>query len=216
MGIGGGSNKAAKAAQQQEAARQAGIANAVNQINSVYDSPQRQQQYADFQKALQAYNLQQLNQQKTDADRQLNFAMARQGLTGGSADADASANLARSYNQGVLKSQQQAASAAANLQSADQQQKQQLIGLAQSGLDATSAANQALAGLRTNLQAAQAQAQAQGLGDMFSGLAQLYDYSQQAKNNQRLLVTPNGTGLYGMELNYQMPSNAPGYLAIGR
>lgn len=216
MGIGGGSNKAAKAAQQQEAARQAGITNAVNQINSVYGSPQRQQQYADFQKALQAYNLQQLNQQKTDADRQLNFAMARQGLTGGSADADASANLARSYNQGVLKSQQQAASAAANLQSADQQQKQQLIGLAQSGLDATSASNQALAGLQTNLQAAQAQAQAQGLGDMFSGLAAYYNNSDQAKQLRQLLGGQQVNGLYGMELNYQMPTNAPGYLAIGR
>ncbi len=216
MGIGGGSNKAAKAAQQQEAARQAGITNAVNQINSIYSSPQRQKQYTDFQDALQGYNMQQLNQQKVDADRNLNFAMARQGLTGGSADADASANLARSYNQGVLKSQQQAASAAANLQSADQQQKQQLIGLAQSGLDATSASNQALAGLQTNLQAAQAQAQAQGLGDMFSGLAAYYNNSDQAKQLRQLLGGQQVNGLYGMELNYQMPTNAPGYLAIGR
>ncbi len=216
MGIGGGSNKAAKAAQQQEAARQAGITNAVNQINSIYSSPQRQKQYTDFQDALQGYNMQQLNQQKVDADRNLNFAMARQGLTGGSADADASANLARSYNQGVLKSQQQAASAAANLQSADQQQKQQLIGLAQSGLDATSASNQALAGLQMNLQAAQAQAQAQGLGDMFSGLAAYYNNSDQAKQLRQLLGGQQVNGLYGMELNYQMPTNAPGYLAIGR
>lgn len=216
MGIGGGSNKAAKAAQQQEAARQAGITNAVNQINSIYSSPQRQKQYTDFQNAMQGYNLQQLNQQKVDADRNLNFAMARQGLTGGSADADASANLARSYNQGVLKSQQQASSAAANLQGADQQQKQQLIGLAQSGLDATSASNQALAGLQTNLQAAQAQAQAQGLGDMFAGLAAYYNNSDAAANNRRLLINPGINGEYGMMMNYQMPTNAPGYLAIGR
>lgn len=212
----GGGGNAAAAAQQQEQARQTGIANATAKINSIYGSPQRQQQYSDFEKAIQSYNLNQLNQQKTDADRQLNFAMARQGLTGGSADADASANLMRQYNEGVLKSAQGASSAAANLKTADQAQKQQLIGLAQSGLDASSAANQATTGMQTNLDTAMAQGESQGLGDMFGALASYYDQANQAKQLRGLLSGQQVSGLYGMQTNYQMPTNTPGALAIGR
>lgn len=212
----GGGGNAAAAAQQQEQARQAGIANATAKINAIYGSPARQQQYGDFEKAIQSYNLNQLNQQKTNADRQLNFAMARQGLTGGSADADASANLTRQYNEGVLKGQQGAASAAAGLKSQDQAQKQQLIGLAQSGLDATSAANQATTGMQTNLDSAMAQSESQGLGDMFGGLASYYDQSNQAKQLRGLLSGQQTNGLYGMQTNYQMPANSAGALALGR
>lgn len=212
----GGGGNAAAAAQQQEQARQTGIANATAKINSIYGSPQRQQQYGDFEKAIQSYNLNNLNQQKTIADRQLNFAMARQGLTGGSADADSSANLTRQYNEGVLKSQQGAASAAAGLKTQDQAQKQQLIGLAQSGLDATSAANQATTGMQTNLDSAMAQGESQGLGDMFGGLASYYNNADQAAQMRNLLSGRQMTGLYGMQMNYQMPANSAGALALGR
>lgn len=208
----GGGGSAAKAAQQQEAARQAGITQAVGQINSIYGSPQRQQQYTDFQNAMQAYNLNQLDKQKTDADRNLNFALARQGLTGGSADADASANLAKDYNQGVLKSEQAASSAASQLQAQDQAQKQQLIGLAESGLDATSASNQALTGLQTNLANAMAQGQAQDLGDMFSGLANYYTNSQQADAYRKSLNGTQTYGLFGPTLNGQYIG--PGSLSV--
>lgn len=211
----GGGGDAANAAQQQEYQRQAGIKRSVDKINGIYGGADRQQQYGDFEKAMQAYNLDQVNQQKVDADRQLNFAMARQGLTGGSADADASARLMRDYNKGVLKGQQAASSAAAGLKAQDQAQKQQLIGLAQSGLDATTAANQSLTGMRTNLEQAMAQGQAQGLGDLFGGLATYYDAANQAEQLRGLLSGQQTNGLYGMQTNYQMPANAPGALALG-
>lgn len=211
----GGGGNASKAAQQQEAQRQAGVRRSVDQINQIYGSPARQQQYDDFEHAMQAYNLTQLDKQKTDADRNLNFALARQGLTGGSADVDASANLARQYNEGVLKSERAASGAAAGLRTQDQQSKQSLIGLAQSGLDATTASQQALLNQRAALDNAMAQGQAASLGDLFGGLASYYDQSNQARQLRDLLSGQQTNGLYGMQTNYQMPANAPGALALG-
>lgn len=207
----GGGGNAAKAAQQQEAQRQAGVQSSIGKINSIYGSPERQQQYSDFEKAIQDFNLNKLDQQKVDADRQLNFALARQGVTGGSADVDASANLARQYNEGVLKSEQAASSAASGLRAQDQQSKQALIGLAESGLDATTSSQQALTGLQTNLENAMAQGQSASLGDLFSGLASYYDQSNQATQLRQLLQQKGTTGLYGSNQQYA----GPGSLAIG-
>lgn len=192
----GGANKAAKAAQQQDAARQAGIQNAIGQINAIYNSPQRQQQYDDFQRAIQQRNLLQLNQQQTIANRNLNFAMARSGMTGGSADADSAATQERLYNEGLLKGQNAAMQAAASLRASDQQSKQNLIALAESGLDATNASNQALDSLRSNIQSSMAQSVAQDIGDAFAGLGSYFADSQRAKQMRQVLVNPTPNGLY--------------------
>lgn len=207
MCLGGGSNKAADAANQAEAQRQANIQQSIGQINSVYASPQRQQQYADFSNALQQSNLQQLNQQQVDANRNLNFAMARQGLTGGSADADSAARQERLYNQALLKGQQSADSAAAQLRAQDQQSKQGLISLAESGLSATDASNQALETMQANIQNAQAQAAQQSLGDAFSGLGDYFAQSQNAANARRLLANPTGQGLFSPNTPYTGPGS---------
>lgn len=208
----GGGGNAAQAAQQQEAQRQAGITNAVSQINGIYGSPARQQQYGDFQKAIQGYNLNQLNEQNKTANRNLNFSMARQGLTGGSADADAAAMQEHLYNQGVLKSEQSASQAAAALKQSDQQSKQQLIGLAESGLDATSAQAQGLASLQANIQNAMGQAETQNIGDAFGGLGDYFANSQKAAQMRQLYIDPSTYGLFG-----SMPQNPYGLggLAIG-
>jgi hypothetical protein len=207
----GGGGDAAKAAQQQEAQRQAGITNAIGQIHSIYASPERQQQYTDFQNALQQRNLLALNKQQADANRNLNFAMARQGLTGGSADADSAAQQERLYNEGLLKGNEAATSAAAQLRASDQQQKQNLIGLAESGLDATSAANQGLESMQTTIQNAMANAQAQDIGDAFSGLGSYFQNSQQAAQYRKLLQNPSGQGLFSPTTPYTGPGSMGGY-----
>lgn len=200
--MGGGGGNAAQAASDQEAARQKGIQQSVAQINSIYDSPERQQQYTDFGKAQQAYNLYQLNQQNTIANRNLNFSMARSGLTGSSADADAAAMQEQEYNTADLKGQQQALASAAALKQEDQQSKSSLIGLAESGLDATSASVQGLDSLRANIQNAQAQGQASDIGTAFSGLGSYFANSEKAKQLQQMQVNPYTYGLYGQQTPY--------------
>lgn len=207
----GGGGNAAKAAQQQEAQRQAGIQQAIGQVNAAFDNPARQAQYTNLQNAVQAQNLLQLNQQQTEANRNLNFAMARQGLTGGSADADAAATQERLYNQGVLRGQQAASQAAAALRTADQQSKQNLIGLAESGLDATSAANQGLESMQANIENAMAQAQGQDIGNAFSGLGSYFQNSAQAKQYRNLLQNPSGQGLFTPNTTYSGPGATGGF-----
>lgn len=192
----GSSNKAAKAAQEQQAQQQANIQAAIGQINSIYSSPSRQQQYTDLQNAVTQRNLQSLNQQQQDANRNLNFAMARQGLTGGSADADASARQEQLYNQGVLNATQAGQQASSGLQAADQQSKNSLIGLAESGLSATDASNQALDALQANAQNAQSQATAQSVADAFGGLGSYFTNSTNAAAVRNALQNPSGQGLF--------------------
>lgn len=203
----GSSNKAAKAAQEQQAQQQANIQAAIGQINSIYSSPSRQQQYTDLQNAVTQRNLQSLNQQQTDANRNLNFAMARQGLTGGSADADASARQEQLYNQGVLNATQAGQQASSSLQAADQQSKNSLIGLAESGLSATDASNQALDALQANAQNAQSQATAQSVADAFGGLGDYFTNSVNASQRRQLLQNPSGQGLFSPNQIYTGPGS---------
>ncbi|MFN6999482.1 MAG: ABC1 kinase family protein [Elioraea tepidiphila] len=92
----------------------------------------------------------QLTQQQRDAERGTRFALARSGLSLGSADADAAAELQRLFNEGLLESERRAQSAGAQLKNADEQSRLSLIGMAQSGLDATTASQQALSQLQAN------------------------------------------------------------------
>lgn len=203
----GGGGNAAKAAQEQEAQRQAGIQQAIGQINSIYGSPERQQQYTDFGNALQQKNLLELNQQQVDANRGLNFAMARQGLTGGSADADSAATQERLYNTALLKGQQSALAAASGLRQQDQQSKQNLIGLAESGLNATASSTQALDSLQANIQNAMASAKAQDIGQAFSGLGDYFANSQQAGKLRQMSVNPTTNGLFSSNTPYSGPGS---------
>lgn len=178
------SNKAQKAAEQQEKQRQAGIDSTTQQINALFDSTDRQQQITDYGKAMQDYYLQDLNRQKGDADRNLTFALARSGLTGGSRQVDANRRLGEDYQRGILEAERKAQGAQADLRGADEQSRLNLTSLAQSGLSATNAATQAAARMRTDLQAGMADAKANALGDFFGDVATVNANSQAAKEKR--------------------------------
>lgn len=184
MGTSSGSNKAQKAAEQQEKARQAGIDSTTQQINALFDSADRQQQITDFGKAMQDYYLQDLNRQKGDADRNLTFALARSGLTGGSRQVDANRRLGEDYQRGILEAERRAQGAQADLRGADEQSRLNLTSLAQSGLSATNAATQAAATMRTNLQAGMGSMKSDALGDFFGDVSQINANSQAAKEKR--------------------------------
>lgn len=177
----GGSNSAAKQAQANEDARNAQIANSTSQINGIFDNPARTGQYNQLAKDTTSYYTQQLNDQKAINDRGLKFAMARNGQTGGSVQTDLGAQAGKDYLKGVLEATRRGQAAGASLQSQDEQSRANLIGAAQGGLDATSAASQAASALRSNLQAGQANSTANAFGDAFGDFATIYQKSQDAK-----------------------------------
>lgn len=182
---GGGSNDAQRAAERAEAERQARIREATARINAAFDNPNRAQERTDFFNATRAYNMDDLNRQKSDADRNLKFAMARSGLTGGSTAIDNARRLGEDYTRGVIEADRRAQSALADLNAADEGSRLQLIQMAQSGLDATTGSARAFESLRNNLQANRATATAQGVGDVFSRFADIYRQSQTEAERRR-------------------------------
>lgn len=178
----GGGNSAAKEANRAEEQRQASIRGTQAKVNDVFNSPQRAADIGDFVNATRSFYQQDLDRQKAEADRGLKFALAKSGLTGGSTQVDQQGLLADNYGRGLLQVEQKAQGAGASLSAADQDARARLISLATSGLDATTAAQQAAASMRSNLQAGQSEAQLGSLGDAFS---QFNQFAQNAKAAQQ-------------------------------
>ena len=183
--MGSPSNKAANEANRQEQARQQAIAETQARVNQVFDDPSRAADIADYVGAVREFQSDDLNRQKADADRNLRFALARGGLTGGSTQRDQQQRFGEDYSRGLLEVERRAQGAGAELQAADQDARARLIQLATTGLDATTAAQQAGAALRTNLEAGRSTAMAQGLGDMFGGVKSFADASRTASERRR-------------------------------
>ena len=164
---GGSSNRAADEANRQEQQRQAAIAETQARVNQVFDSPTRAAEIADAVGGMRDFHVADLDRQKGDADRSLRFALARSGLTGGSTQIDQQRRVTDDYAKGLLQVEQRAQGFGANLSAADQDARARLIGLATSGLDATTAAAQSAAAMQSNLEAARSDAFMSSLGDIF-------------------------------------------------
>ena len=201
MGTG---NKAADAAAQADAQRQAAIQDSVNQITAAYNNPARQKQISDYGDALKSYYVNNVNTQEQANARNLKFANARSGLTGGSAAIDSNTQLQKDYTQGLLTAAQQAQAGKAALTSADQNSENQLTSLAQAGNYTGAIPAQVAATQSANLGAAQNLAVPSALNNIFSGTASIYNNEQTAAANraaQRNPIgstygTPNSTGTF--------------------
>lgn len=174
----GGGNDATKQAAAQEAAQQATISKNVNQIDSAFSN--RQPEYDQYRQGLQAQYQQELDRQQAIAGRNNKFALARSGLTGGSAAVDSGRLLGQEEQLGTLAAQQQVNSGVSKLQAQDESTRQQMISLAQSGNDIGNAATETSQALRANLGQAQSVNAAQGLGDVFAQTANSYNNEQTA------------------------------------
>ena len=183
--MGGGNNNAQRAAERQERERQAAIQRSVGSIDRVFDDPARQGQYDDLYRATHQYLTDDLNRQKQQTDRGTRFAMARGGLTGGSASVDANRRIGEDFLRGTVEASRRAQGAAADLRMQDEQSRLSLLAMAQSGLDATTAAARAGSEMQNNLLAGRAQSTAQGLGDMFGNFGDLYRRSQESAAERR-------------------------------
>lgn len=195
MGM-GGSNSAANAANAANQQQQQQIQAAVAQINKAYGSPQRQAQYSTYGKNLLDYYTGQANEQEAQNARNLKFGMARSGLTGGSAAADANTQLQKDYSKALLQASQQAQAGTASLQQADVNAKNQLVGLAQQGNFTGEIPQQIASAQSAALGSAQNYGNANALGNIFAGTAQIYNNEQVAAANRKAQTSPIGS-IYG-------------------
>ena len=162
--------KSAKDAATAEAQRQARISQNVGDINTAFAG--REPQYAELGSALRERFGQQIAQQQADATRNTKFALARGGLTGGSASIDAGRRLNREAGEATLAGERAAQSGVAGLRNQDEDARLRMISLAQSGNDIGNAGLQTAGMLSANLANARATQNFDQLGDLFGGVAQ--------------------------------------------
>ena len=165
-------------------------------INQVFDNPRRARDIADFVSATRSKLMEDLNRQNTDAARELKFSLARGGLSGGSVNVDQNRRLTDEYNRGLINVEGRAQGAGAQLEAADQDARARLIQLATSGLDATTAASQAAAGLRSNFENARSQAFGEQLGDQFATIGGFVK-ARKDEADRRRATRDSGFNLYG-------------------
>ncbi len=183
--MGAGSNDAARDAERAERERQAAIQATQRRVDQIFSAPQRERDITDFGSAMRQYFRTDADRQQADAARNTRFALARTGQTGGQFDVDTNARLAETYQRGLLEADRRAQGAVANLRAADADARQRLFSLAQSGLDATTASNQAAQALRQNLEMGRVDATERALGDLFGRFGDIYTQSVKRKEDAR-------------------------------
>lgn len=192
----GTNNSAANAAASQQAQQQQQIQQSVAAINNAYSSPQRQAQYNTYGANLDKYYTDQVNTQEATNARNLTFANARSGLTGGSAAVDSNTQLQKDYTQGLLQASQAAQGGQAALEQSDINAKNQLTSLAQQGNMVGTIPTQVAQSQNAALGAAQNYGNANAINNLFSGTAGIYNNEQTAAANRKAQTSPIGS-LYG-------------------
>ena len=182
----GGSNHDALNIEQE---RQQKAQEAIAAINEIFDNANRQALYQDQRDAVYALNTKEVERQAAEAERANRFAMARNGLLGGSVDVDSNAELNRRTNEGLAQAGGIADAAMADLQAADENARNNLVSMANAGTDATTAAQLSTNALKQNADAATADKAIASVGDLFGSLSNAYRYNNLSKYAQALSGT---------------------------
>lgn len=181
----GGGNDAQREAEEAERERLAAIQGTQRRIDAIFSSPTREADIQNFGAAQRQYFRTDADRQQADAARSTRFALARSGLTGGQYDVDVNALLGEKYQRGLVEADRRAQSAVASLRAADADAKMRLFSQVQSGLDATTASNQAAQALRQNLESTRVDSQERALGDLFGRFGDIYTQSVKRDEDRR-------------------------------
>lgn len=172
--------------------------------NETYDewvSPQggnpRDKLYADQRSTVYDLNSREVNRQAGEATRNNGFALARNGLGGGSVDVDSMAEINRRTNEGLLRAGGIADQSSADLRGADEKTRSNLISMAQSGIDTGSAATMSLNGLKVNAEGVADQRSGSTIGRLFDDMGQAYLVNQ--INQGRLAANQAGSQFFGSQ-----------------
>lgn len=155
----------------------------------------RDAMYSDISNAVRDTAMRDLDRQYSQASNKNLFGLARSGLLGGSADAESGGDLSTLYGEGKLKATQAGQQAASDLRSQDEKTRQNLISLAQSGLDTGTAASMAAGQMASAADLAKSQAAGASVGRLFDDMTQAY-----VTNRVMQARYPNG-----------LPATAQGY-----
>lgn len=153
-------------------------------------SKSRQVLYDQQRNAVYDLNRLDVDRQAAEAERANRFGLARAGLLGGSANVDSIGDLDRRTNEGLMRAGGIADQASADLFSADERTRANLISLAQSGIDTGTAAQQALNGLEVNAANAAGARAGATVGDLFGSMSQAY-LMNQMRAGQQAGMNPN-------------------------
>ncbi|MGV3727729.1 hypothetical protein [Hydrogenophaga sp.] len=179
--MGGGGDGGAGQMRADEEERQRKVQMAVDTVNSTFNGQGRQAMYKDIQDATRDVAGRDLDRQFTTASNQNLFGLARSGLLGGSVDAESGADLATRYGEGQIRATAAGQGAAADLQSVDERTRQNLISLAQSGMDTGTAASMAAGQMAAAADTARATSQGASVGRLFDDMGQAYLTNQQLR-----------------------------------
>ena len=110
----------------------------------------------------------------TNMIRELKFALARSGQTGGSLDIDKHALASRDYDNALIEARNAGDQVAQSAESADEQARLNILNSINAGTDAASAAQAATSAMGLNTQKAIDAAKGSVLGDTFANSAALF------------------------------------------
>ncbi len=166
-------------------------------VENVAPENKRLKLYEDQRNAVYEINSKDVNRQYGDAERNNRFGLARHGLMGGSADVDSNARLQEITNEGLMKASGIADNAAASLKAKDESTRQNLISMAQSGIDTGAAQQMAMEKLNTTAQEAEGARAGASIGDLFGNLTQAY-LRYNKLNGDDTALSLNGGGRNGL------------------
>jgi hypothetical protein len=139
---------------------------------------QREAMYGDIAGAVRDTAMRDLDRQFSEVSQKNLFGLARHGMLGSSVDAETGGDLATRYGEGKLKAQQMGMQSASDLRVQDEKTRQNLISLAQSGLDTGTAASLAQGQLASAADLARSQTAQATVGRLFDDLPQAYMQQQ--------------------------------------
>lgn len=130
-----------------------------------------------------------LNKERGLTERDLNFTLARNGLSGGSRDVDANKDVLDTFNQGVLKATNMGLQTSNDARSSDEKTRVNLINSIHAGLTDGDAQQQAYQGMANNAKLAQDNANSASLVGFFDALNNQIQRSQY-QNSVNSAITP--------------------------
>jgi len=186
-GGGGGGDGGAAA---RKAAEDERIAAGINKLNQVFGMTEadpakveREKLYSKIGTDTTNTALTDLNKERAITERELNFMLARSGLSGGSRDVDANKDVLDTHQQGVLKASNLGLQTSNNARSNDEKTRVNLVNSIHAGLSDGDAMAQAYQGMANNSRQAQDDANNASLSGFFNTLR---SNQEKAQYNQGL------------------------------
>lgn len=162
----------------------------------------RENLYNQTQEDTRNYYMQDLDKQSKAALKTNRFSLARRGLSGGSRDLDMRQKHQEEYDRGVLDIAGRADDSANQFRMTDEDKRLNLLSRIQQGMDAVTAQDSAISGMKLNLQNAKAASTAQNLGNVFSvGQEGMAAYAPDSKWGK--VFGQAGTAMNNIRKNYQ-------------